>query len=94
MLLTTLATPSLLRLDAQAGEPVQRYTGGGAPKGAVMVVVLVLLYLLPNMLALAGGKRRRWKIVAINVLLGWTVIGWIAAMVMNWAYEAPESHGP
>jgi hypothetical protein len=25
---------------------------------------------------------RRWKVVAVNVLVGWTMIGWVAAMIM------------
>lgn len=74
----------------QVVDPTVRYTGGGLPKGGVMLVALVLLYFLPSMLALAGGKRRKWKIVAVNVLAGWTVIGWIVSMIMNWAYEAPQ----
>jgi hypothetical protein len=74
----------------QMAEPPARYTGGGLPKGGVMIVALVLLYFLPSMLALAGGKRRKWKIIAVNVLTGWTMIGWVASMIMNWSYEAPE----
>jgi hypothetical protein len=79
----------ILRLITQNAESQFRYTGGGVPKGGVMVVALVLLYFLPSMLAFAGGKRRKWKIVAVNVLAGWTIIGWIVSMIMNWAYEAP-----
>lgn len=82
--------PLLLRVLVQADDPPFQYTGGGVPKGAVMIVALVLLYFLPSMLAFAGGKRRRWKIVAVNVLAGWTIIGWIVSMIMNWAYEAPS----
>jgi hypothetical protein len=78
----------------QLEEPTFRYTGGGLAKGGVMVVALVLLYFLPSMLALVGGKRRKWKIVAINVLAGWTMIGWVVAMIMNWAYEAPADSPP
>lgn len=74
----------------QAVAPSERYTGGGLAKGGVMIIALVLLYFLPSMLALAGGKRRKWKIVAVNVLTGWTMIGWVVSMIMNWAYEAPE----
>jgi Superinfection immunity protein len=79
----------LLRSALQDIEPPKGYTGGGVPKGGVMIVALILLYFLPSMLAHTGGKRRKWKITAINVLLGWTVIGWIASMLMVWAYEAP-----
>ncbi|WP_043580188.1 superinfection immunity protein [Gemmatimonas phototrophica] len=81
---------TLLLLRAlQEIEPPRGYTGGGVPKGGVMIIALILLYFLPTMLAHAGGKRRKLKITAINVLLGWTVIGWIASMLMVWAYEAP-----
>jgi multisubunit Na+/H+ antiporter MnhB subunit len=83
----------ILRLITQNVESEFRYTGGGLPKGAVMIVALVLLYLLPSMLALAGGKRRKWKIVAVNVLGGWTIIGWVISMIMNWSYEAPDDQG-
>lgn len=85
-----MPVPLLLLTLAQNAEPPARYTGGGLPKGGVIIVALVLLYFLPSMLALAGGKRRKWKIIAVNVLAGWTVVGWIASMIMNWAYEAPE----
>lgn len=74
----------------QAEAPEFRYSGGGVPKGAVIIVALALLYLLPTMLAFVGGKRRRWKILLINALLGWTIIGWVVAMLMVWAYEAPD----
>lgn len=84
-----VTTPGLLLL--QSGDPTFRYSGGGVPKGAVIIVALVLLYLLPTMLAFTGGKRRKWKIAGLNVLLGWTLIGWVVAMLMVWAYEAPEA---
>ena len=82
----------ILRLITQNAEPQFRYTGGGVPKGGVMIVALVLLYFLPSMLAFAGGKRRKWKIVTVNVLAGWTIIGWIVSMIMNWAYETPSQN--
>ena len=69
-------------------DSVSRYTGGGVPKGAVMIVVCTLIYGLPTMLAWKRESSRRWKITAIK-LLGWTVIGWIVAMVMTYAYEPP-----
>jgi hypothetical protein len=81
---------ALVTLLAQLGEPDRRYTAGGFAQGVVIVVVLILLYFLPSMLAIVGGKRRKWRIVAINVLAGWTIVGWFAAMLMNWAYEPPD----
>lgn len=82
-------------IQLDPADSIARYQGGGAPKGAVMLVVLALLYALPAMLAWKRQSRRRWKITAINLLLGWTVIGWIVAMVMTYAYEPPaDGEGP
>lgn len=67
------------------------YTGGGVPKGFVMVIACFGVYILPSMLAWKRGSSRRWKITAINVLLGWTVIGWIVSMVLTYAYEPPPA---
>lgn len=85
---------------AQTTEPPMAYTGGGIPKGMVMIVVGILLYLLPSMLAFQRSRHRRGLIVLINLLLGWTILGWIAAMVMTFRYEPPpegevdEPHRP
>ena len=75
-------------------DSLARYQGGGIPKGVVMLVVVGLLYVLPTMLAWVRKSRRRWKITAVNLLLGWTVIGWIAAMVMTYVYEPPPESEP
>ncbi|MBL0938644.1 MAG: superinfection immunity protein [Gemmatimonadaceae bacterium] len=83
--------PHMLAFVTQAVDSAGRYTGGGLPKGGVMIVVLVLLYLLPSMLAWSRRSSRRWKVTLINVLLGWTVIGWIASMVMTFMWEAPPN---
>lgn len=65
------------------------YTGGGPAKGAVMIVVLIGVYFLPTMLAFRRERRRKWRIMAINVLLGWTIIGWVVSMLLTYAYEPP-----
>ena len=78
---------ALLQLDTV--DSAARYQGAGVPKGVIMLVVLALLYGLPTMLAWKRRCRRRWTIAAINLLLGWTVIGWIVAVVMTYAYEPP-----
>lgn len=81
--------PLIRVVVTQAVDSAGRYTGGGLPKGGVMLVVLVLLYGLPSMLAWSRRSSRRWKITAINLLLGWTVIGWVVAMVLTFLYEPP-----
>jgi len=46
------------------------------------------LYLLPTIIAAARGKRKIVGIVLLNVLLGWTFIGWVAALI--WACLVEE----
>lgn len=42
------------------------------------------VYLIPSILA--SGKKGSSGIIALNVLLGWTFIGWVAAFI--WAVTA------
>jgi hypothetical protein len=58
--------------------------------GQESVVLLVLtLYFIPSIVAISN-KRQVAAIIALNVLLGWTLIGWIVALV--WALtNKPES---
>jgi len=45
-----------------------------------------LLYFLPSILAVARNKRDTTAIFFLNLLLGWTAIGWVIALV--WALKA------
>jgi hypothetical protein len=83
--------PLLVPLLRQLTEPAEKYTGGGLPKGGIMIVISVALYVLPSLLAWKNESPRRTKITLINLLLGWTIIGWIAAMVMTFAYVPPPA---
>ena len=49
-------------------------------------IIIPLLYFLPTFLALK--KRRTLGIFLINLFLGWTVAGWIVALV--WAITEPK----
>ena len=52
----------------------------------VSFIILVLLYFLPALLA--HNKHNFTGIFLLNALLGWTVVGWFAALI--WAcVEAP-----
>lgn len=42
-----------------------------------------LLYFLPSLIALIRGKRDTLAIFLLNLFLGWSVIGWIVALI--WA---------
>ena len=50
---------------------------------ALIAAVFTLGYMLPWMIAAARGKSNHWGVFWLNLLLGWTVIGWVAALVMS-----------
>ena len=49
---------------------------------------LVLFYLLPSGLALFRKHPAVVRIAAVNLLLGWTFIGWGVALVWAWVLPA------
>ncbi len=48
-----------------------------------IVVALGLVYFAPSLLALHRGKQNRLAIFLLNVFVGWTLVGWVVAIV--WA---------
>jgi len=44
-----------------------------------------VMYFLPSILAFARNKRDTTGIVLLNFFLGWTMIGWVVALV--WAVK-------
>lgn len=55
---------------------------GGQATLAWVLTACTLGYLLPWAVAATRGKSNTGSILLINVLLGWSVIGWIVALVM------------
>ncbi len=49
---------------------------------AVIVAILTVGYMLPWAIA-AVRDVPHWSVFWVNLLLGWTVIGWIVALVMS-----------
>ncbi|WP_068258611.1 superinfection immunity protein [Janibacter limosus] len=50
---------------------------------AIIVAILSAGYMLPWAIAAVRGTRNAWSVFWINLLLGWTVVGWIIALVMS-----------
>jgi len=44
-----------------------------------------VMYFLPSIVAIARNKRDTTAILLLNIFLGWSVIGWIVALV--WAVK-------
>ena len=54
----------------------------------LVLVVTVGLYLLPTIQAIRRKQPNTTAIIIVNVALGWTLVGWVVAMV--WAVKEPE----
>lgn len=50
---------------------------------AVIVAIVTAGYMLPWAIAAVRGNANTWAVFWVNLLLGWTVIGWIVALVMS-----------
>jgi len=46
-------------------------------------LIVLALYFLPSIIALARHVPHRASVVVINVFLGWTFIGWVVALAMS-----------
>ncbi|MGP1276548.1 MAG: superinfection immunity protein [Caulobacterales bacterium] len=56
------------------------------------ILVLVLVgHFLPSIIALARGHHNGFAIFLTNLLLGWTVIGWVVALI--WSTTAIQRRG-
>lgn len=50
------------------------------------ILILLLLYFLPTVVAYWRGSNNIVGVGLVNLLAGWTIIGWVAALVMAcWA---------
>jgi hypothetical protein len=48
-----------------------------------------VFYFLPSIVALARSKRDIVSIVLLNFFLGWTLIGWVIALVWAFKVDSP-----
>jgi hypothetical protein len=48
-----------------------------------------VFYFLPSIIAFARSKRDVLSIFLLNIFLGWTLIGWIIALVWAAKVDAP-----
>ena len=57
-------------------------TNGAEVAFAWVVTVLTLGYMLPWAIAATRGKSNSAAVALVNLLLGWTFVGWVVALVM------------
>lgn len=50
-----------------------------------------VLYFIPSIVALAKSKPNTLTVILINFFLGWSVIGWVVALVLALREEVPAA---
>ena len=51
--------------------------------GIILIIAAVVAYFVPAIIAVQDKKQNKAAIIALNILTGWTFIGWVIALV--WA---------
>jgi uncharacterized membrane protein len=57
--------------------------------GVGALVLIAVLYFLPTFVAFMR-RQRLGLVLVINFLLGWTVVGWIVALILS-VWPAPKA---
>ncbi|WP_190121988.1 superinfection immunity protein [Streptomyces inusitatus] len=66
--------------------------GDGATVIAVAVgVILFIAYFVPTIVAFTRNVPNSGSVLVINLLLGWTLIGWIVALAMAARSQSPRA---
>ncbi len=60
---------------------------------ALVAVLAALLYAAPTLIAIVRTHHSRQAIFALNILLGWTFLGWAAALIWSLAAANPALKG-
>jgi hypothetical protein len=54
----------------------------------ILICICVFVYFLPAIIAYGRDHHNSTSIFLLNLLLGWSVLGWIAAII--WAFTAVQ----
>jgi len=60
---------------------------GGAGVG---LIIVLLLYFVPSVVGFVRDHHNKWAIFALNLLLGWTFLGWIGGLVWSFTRPSPQ----
>lgn len=61
---------------------------GSAPSVLPFILVSLALYMFPTIEAFIRGRENIVQIALLNLFLGWTLIGWVAALI--WSAQVPR----
>jgi hypothetical protein len=62
--------------------------------GLVFIIVIIGLYMLPTIVGAVRKVVNIGSVAAVNLLLGWTLIGWAVALAMALRTNPPYAYPP
>jgi hypothetical protein len=62
---------------------------GGKVLAGVLYLFLIIAYWVPTIIAFARHVPAKAQVVIVNFFLGWTLIGWVVALVMAFRQVPP-----
>ena len=65
--------------------------GVGGAAAVILFLFLAGLYLLPTLVGWARGVHDLGMVAVLNILLGWTLIGWAVALALAFRTPRPRS---
>lgn len=82
LVLALVATPALAQDNSAAA--------AGMMIGLIILLVCALLYFVPTAVAQYRKASNTTTVFLVNLLLGWTAIGWIVALILAFAGDSGE----
>ncbi|HFN4168276.1 superinfection immunity protein [Enterobacter hormaechei] len=56
-------------------------------KGVILLVIMIVLYLLPALIASIRSHKNSTAIWVLTVILGWTGLGWVVALIWSFTNQ-------
>ncbi|WP_271766312.1 superinfection immunity protein [Aquimarina algiphila] len=53
----------------------------------IFIIVGAIFYFIPSIIALMRGKSNTVAIIALNLFLGWSIVGWVVSLVWSLSSE-------
>ncbi len=61
---------------------------------ALNATLFALVYFIPTFIALTRARGQRLRLFLVNLLTGWTIIGWMAVFIWSLALPSDFSRTP
>lgn len=54
----------------------------------IVLLIAILMYFIPTFVAMVRGHAQLGALVVMNIIFGWTILGWGAAVVWSfWRFK-------